>query len=58
MIGRCRDHDTQTFAAAESLHLVTHLLTLVIIPCFSHFLTTPDDTNNNERAVVTAATCG
>jgi hypothetical protein len=37
---------------------VTHLLILVSIPSFSHFLTTPDETSSSERAVVNAATCG
>ncbi|MGH7217552.1 MAG: hypothetical protein ACREIG_09985 [Nitrospiraceae bacterium] len=54
----CFDHGTQSFVVVESPHFVTHLLILVIIPSFSHFLTTPDDTNSSERAVVNAATCG
>jgi len=37
---------------------VTHLLILVLIPSFSHFLTTPDEASNNGRAFVNAATCG
>ena len=54
----CRDQGNQTLFVAESPHFVTHLLILVIIPSFLHFLITPDETNNSELAVANSAVCG
>lgn len=47
-----RSRDNQTLVVAESPHFLTHLLTLALIPSFSHFFTTPDDTSSSEHAVI------
>jgi hypothetical protein len=53
-----RSRDNQTLVAAESPHFLTHLLTLALIPSFSHFFTTPDDTSSSEHAVIRIGTLG
>ncbi len=54
----CCDQGTQSLVVDESPHFVTHLHILVIIPSFSHFLTTPDETSNSECGDVNSPDCG
>jgi hypothetical protein len=58
MDGHYCDQGYQSLVVVVSPHFVTHLLILAIIPSFSHFFTTPEETSSSERAVVNAATCG
>lgn len=47
----------QTLVVTKPIHVVIHFLIVILVPSFPHFLTTPDEASNSERAVVNAATC-